>query len=112
ILHAEKRPSLAGLAVVVWAVLLFVLSVRTLQPRLAMVAAPIFAFGITRYLWGRETARVILFPCVFLLFTVPIGFIVSRTVGLQTLAANVAAKLAGMLGIAVMADGANIEALD
>ncbi len=109
---SEKSSSWLGLGIVFFGVILFVLSVRTLQARLAMLALPIFAYGATRYLWGPRTARIIVFPCVFLLFMLPVGFLVSRTVGLQTMAANVAAKLSGLLGIRVMADGANLEALD
>jgi exosortase len=43
---------------------------------------------------------------------VPLGFLVSRTVGLQNLAASVAASLSGLLGIQVLADGASLRALD
>ena len=49
---------------------------------------------------------------LFLLFMMPVGFIVSRTVALQTLTATVAAKLSGLLGIAVDADGDTLRALD
>ena len=48
----------------------------------------------------------------FLLFMVPVGFLVSRTVGLQTLAANVAARLSGIFGIGVIADGTVLRALN
>lgn len=109
---APKKPSWMGLGVVVFGILTFVFAVRTLQGRFAILSFPILAYGTVYFLWGKATARIIFFPCLFLLFMVPMGFLVSRTVALQTLAASVAAKLSGLLGIAVEADGARLKALD
>ena len=109
---APKSTSWAGLAIALAGAVLFVLAVRTLQPRLALLGLPVLIFGGVRFLWGRQTARLILFPCAFLLFMVPAGFLVSRTVSLQNLAAKVAAKLSTMVGIGVLADGATLHALD
>jgi len=91
---------------------IFVLAVRTLQGRVAIIALPVLIYGIVRYIWGRETAKWFIFPCAFLLFMIPAGFLVSRTVGLQTLAATVAAKLSAIFGIGVQSDGATLRALD
>ena len=109
---APKSSSPLGLVIAIFGALLFVFSVRTLQPRLAILALPPMLYGGVRWVWGRETARVILFPCAFLVFMVPIGFLVSRTVGLQTMTAAVAAKLSSLIGIPVDADGAALRALD
>jgi len=112
LIAAPKRESWSGLIFVLIGVVLFVLSVRTLQPRIAMLSAPVLLYGITRYLWGPATARIVIFPCAFLLFAIPVGFLVSRTVALQTMAANVAASLSNLIGIHVIADGATIAARD
>lgn len=109
---APKRSSLAGLPIVLLGVMLFVFSVRTLQPRVAELSFPILCYGMVWFIWGHKTARVILFPCVFVLFMMPIGFLISRTVALQTFTAAVAAKLSGYLHIAVDSDGAYLRALD
>jgi exosortase len=109
---APKEPSALGLLFVFAGVVLFVLSVRTLQGRLALVAPPLLIYGVVRFLWGKAAARYLIFPCAFMLFMVPAGFLVSRTVGLQTLAATVAAKLSAIVGIAVQSDGATLRALD
>lgn len=110
--QAPKSSSPLGLVITIFGVLMFVFSVRTLQPRFAIFSLPVLIYGSVRYLWGAPTARVIVFPCVFLLFMVPLGFLVSRTVGLQTLAATIAAKLSALLGIHVEADGDSLRALD
>jgi exosortase len=109
---APKSTSWAGLAIALGGAILFVLAVRTLQPRLAMMGFPMLIYGFVRFLWGRQTARVILFPCAFLLFMIPAGFLVSRTVPLQNFAATVAAKLSTLIGIGVLADGATLHALN
>jgi exosortase len=109
---APKSTSWAGLAIALIGAITFVFAVRTIQARVAILALPVLIYGSVRFLWGRQTARIILFPCVFLLFMVPLGFLVSRTVGLQNLSAAVAAKLGNLLGAKVLADGAKLKALD
>ena len=109
---APKRGSSLGLFFVLVGACLFVLSARSLQPRIALIALPLLIYGSTRFLWGRATARFVIFPCLFLLFMIPVGFLVSRTVGLQTLAATFAAQLSNLLGIGIAADGATLRALD
>lgn len=109
---APKSTSWAGLALALAGALLFVLAARSLQPRLALVGLPVVIYGGVRFLWGRETARIVLFPCAFLLFMIPAGFLVSRTVALQNVSATVAAKLSTILGIGVLADGDSLHALD
>lgn len=109
---APKETSILGLVLAIAGALLFVFSVRTLQGRVAIFSVPLLVYGSVRYLWGRATARIILFPCVFLLFMVPLGFLVSRTVGLQNLAASVAAHLSSIIGVKVIADGDYLRALD
>ena len=100
------------MGLVLLGVFTFVLAVRTLQPRIAIIALPILAYGCTYYLWGAKTARLVLFPCAFLLFMVPANFIIHRTVGLQTLTAAIAVKLANLFGVGVVADGISVEAID
>lgn len=109
---APKSTSPLGLIIAILGVLTFVFSVRTIQGRFAIFSLPLIIYGSVRFLWGRETARIIVFPCVFLLFMVPLGFLVSRTVALQNLSAAVAAKLAAVFGVHVIADGAALRALD
>ena len=109
---APKASSFFGMGLTLLGVITFVLAVRTLQPRIAIIAVPVLAYGITYYLWGRRTANLVLFPCAFLLFMVPANFIIHRTVGLQTLTAAIAVKLSNSFGIKVVADGITVEAVD
>ena len=109
---APKGSSWWGLVITVFGALVFLFAARTLQPRVAIFAFPFLCYGMVLYLWGKATARLVLFPCAFIVFMVPIGFLVSSTVALQTLTAAFAAKLAGILGVAVTADGDQIQAVN
>jgi exosortase len=108
----RKEPWNAGLLIVAFGVATFVLGVRALQPRISIVAFPIIVFGIVAFLWGRAAARVILFPCAFLLFMVPVGGLVQGTVSLQILVSTVCNALAGFVGMKIEASGTTIRSLD
>lgn len=109
---APKSSSWAGLLIAFLGAATFLLGVRALQPRICLVALPVILYGSVRYLWGPHVARHAFFPCALLLFMVPVGFLTSHTVSLQTLAAGVAAKLSSLFGIGALADGTTIRALD
>ncbi|MDB6174711.1 MAG: eight transrane protein EpsH [Chthoniobacteraceae bacterium] len=109
---APKQPSNAGLWLIGAGLLSFVLSVRALQPRLAVFALPLLVLGIVWFLWGKQVARVCLFPCVFLLFMIPIGGLVQGTVSLQLLVSSVCNVLASIVGVKIEASGTTIRSLD
>ncbi len=109
---ARKQPSNAGLAWVAAGVFAFLLAVRTLQPRIAIVALPLLIYGGVRFLWGREVGRVFLFPCLFLLFMIPIGGIVQGTVSLQLLVSSSVKWLSSLIGVQVATLGTGLRAVD
>ena len=110
--RARKEPSNAGLAWVLAGVFTFILAVRTLQPRVAIVALPLLIYGGVRYLWGRETGRVFIFPCLFLLFMVPVGGFVQGTVSLQLLVSSAVKALSALIGVRIEAVGTTLRAVD
>lgn len=105
---AVKRPDTRGLAFVVGGVVMFVLAVRCLQPRFAIVALPLIVYGAAEYLGGRAFARIFIFPCLLMLFMVPIGGVIQGTVTLQLLASKTVGALCGLLGIGVQIVGTTI----
>ena len=110
--RAPRQPSNAGLAWVAAGVLTFILAVRTLQPRIAILALPLLLYGGVRYLWGRQTARVFIFPCLFLLFMVPVGGFVQGTVSLQLFVSSSVKVLSSFIGVRIEAVGTTLRALD
>ena len=104
-----KAPSLRGMAFVVVGVLFFVAAVRCLQPRFAIVALPLLTYGMAEYLGGRVFARFFIFPCLLMLFMVPIGGIIQGTVTLQLLASKTVGALCALLGIQIQIIGTTIN---
>jgi exosortase len=110
--RAEKAPSIMGLAWLLGGILLFLIAVRTLQARIALVALPLLIIGCVHFVWGWRTARHAVFPCLLLLFLVPIGFILSRTEPLQRFVAAIVDVLSNLVGIGLHRDGVKLIALD
>lgn len=108
LMDAVKRPTARGLAFVVAGVVVFVLGVRCLQPRFAIFSLPLIVYGAAEYLGGRAFARVFIFPCLLMLFMIPIGGVIQGTVSLQLLASKTVGAVCGLLGIRVQIIGTTI----
>ena len=109
---APKGSSWWGLACVGLGIVVFVVGARCLQPRMALVAMPILFYGATLFLWGRHVARIILFPCVFLLFMIPVAALQQATFRLQFVITGSIELLAHLVGMSVQAIGTTLTARD
>lgn len=109
---ATKKPSLWGLVPLLLGVLAFVAAVRMIDPRTAIVSLPLIVYGSVLFLWGRQVARVFIFPCLFLLFMVPVGGFVQGTVSLQLLVSAAVKFLATLIGVQVQTIGTGLRAVD
>ena len=93
-------------------ILLFVLSFRCLNPRMGLASTPFLIFGAVWFVWGRAAARIILFPCAFLIFMIPVDALVQATSNLQFIITGAVGALAHLLGIAILAVGTTLTATD
>ncbi|MEI6561059.1 MAG: exosortase/archaeosortase family protein [Verrucomicrobiota bacterium] len=93
-------------------ILLYVLAVRCLNPRMALASTPFLIYGMVRFVWGRAAARVILFPCAFLVFMVPVGALVQATSHLQNSITSTVAALSRGLGIGILDNGTTLTSTD
>ncbi len=109
---ATKQGSNGGLFWVALGMLSFVLSVRCLQPRLALAALPILVYGSVLYLWGKQVSRVILFPCAFMIFTIPFAALEQATFRLQFVVTGMVSFLSNLVGIGIQTVGTSITATD
>ena len=109
LIAAIKAPSARGLAFAIAGIFLFVLAVRCLQPRIAIVALPFIIYGMAEYLGGKAMASYLIFPCLLILFMVPIGGVIQGTVTLQLLASKTVGALCSLLGIHVQIIGTKID---
>ena len=101
-----------GLFPLLLGILLFVLSIRCLNPRMALASVPLLIYGATHFVWGRAAARVILFPCAFLVFMVPVGALVQATSNLQTSITTGVATLCHLLGMGILDNGTTLTSTD
>lgn len=109
---ARKEPSNWGLAWLLGGVLLFVGGVRMIDARTAVISFPVIVYGWALFLWGREVARVFIFPCLFMLFMVPVGGFVQGTVSLQLLVSESVKVLSSFIGVRIETIGTTLRALD
>jgi exosortase len=93
-------------------IFLFFAGARTLQARLALAAVPFLLFGIVLYVWGRAVARVLFFPIAFLMFMVPLNFLIQATAKLQLIETGVASAICNLIGIHVQSVGTIVQATD
>jgi exosortase len=112
IARAPKAGSNNGLVFVGIGIFLFVLSARCLQPRLALGSLPFLIYGTVLYLWGKQVARIILFPCAFLIFLIPFGAIEQATFRLQFIITSVIGFLSKLVGLQIDAVGTTLTASD
>jgi exosortase len=112
LLAAPKEPANKGLWLVGLGLLAFFAGVRCVEGRHTIIALTFLFLGFTAYLFGWSVARIVSFPCIFLLFMMPLGSVVQHTVGLQAATASVIKVLSTLLGIPVTVDGDNIYSLD
>ncbi len=101
-----------GLLGVGFGVLLFIFSVRSLQPRIALAALPFFLLGTASFLWGNRVARLLLFPACFLFFMIPVAAISQATFDLQFLITESVGLITRFFGIGVQAMGTTLTATD
>ena len=110
--QARKTPSNAGLAWLLAGVVMFVAAIRMIDARTAILAFPVIIYGWVLFLWGREVARVFIFPCLFLLFTVPVGGVVQGTVWLQLHVSSAVQILSSLIGVQIVTEGTGLRAVD
>jgi exosortase len=112
LVKAKKKGCNAGLIWVALGCLIFALGVRTLQGRIGMFAGPVLLYGIVLYLWGKEVARILLFPIAFLVFMIPVVAIEQASFRLQFLVTGIAQAVCNLLGMPLYAEGTTLRPVD
>ncbi len=121
VLWTERRKVLASLGSPSWAGLLFAipclavgfLGVRGLQIRFEILAFVGLLIAVPWAFFGRETAKSVLFPALFLLFCIPLAtFLDVVTVHLRLFASSTAFAVARGLGADIVQQGTMVSAAD
>jgi exosortase len=99
--NTPKATSWIGLVVVVWSLFLYWIGARGQLTRISVISLIGLLWGIPFYLCGRHVARILLFPCAYLILAVPMSFLNNITVPLRLTASAVSAHILNGLGIPV-----------
>jgi len=105
---APHTPHFAGILLVCFGLLLYLASIRTLQPRLAVGGLPFLIIGSAMFLRGLSFARCLVFPSLLIFFMVPVPGIVQATNGLQLAATKGAFAIAQVAGVDAIRTGNQI----
>jgi len=105
---AARQVDYRGFAVVLISLFVYIAGVRTQQPRLGVLALTGVLWGGAMFLHGTVVARLLFFPCVYLLFMIPMSFLASATLPLRFLVCRASVVLLNGVGIEVWQRGTAI----
>lgn len=103
------KPSALGLALVVFGLLLYVASARTLQPRIALVGLPFLITGAVAFVYGWQVAKHMLFPAFFWYFAIPVPGIQQATNFLQVAVTESCYHAGRFVGMEIVNTGSEIR---
>ena len=113
ILDSLGTPSLTGLLATLPFLALGFLGVRGVQLRFEIVAFVGLLIAVPWAFFGKETAKAVLFPALFLLFCIPLAtFLDVVTVHLRLLASSTAFAVARGVGADIVQQGTMVGAAD
>ena len=103
------RHSLLGAIVLGAGLVLYVLTFIWSKYSLAAYSFLIVVLGIITYLCGKERAKRFTFPTLFLVFMIPMPFLVNISYYLQSITTHSSEAIANLFGIATIITGNQIE---
>ncbi len=108
LLAAPRRMAPAGLAVIVVALLMHWVGAKMQQTRISLLALILLLWGFPFYFFGWKLARVLIFPCSYLVFCIPLNFLDAVAFPLRILATVTATGLLNGIGIEAARSGSAI----
>jgi exosortase len=97
-----------GLVSVFIGVTFYVISFRTLQPRIAMGGLPFILWGGALYLWGWQVAKILTFPLFFFWLAIPLPSFQQATTHLQLVATSLAHHGSALFGVQTYVEGTKV----
>lgn len=96
---APKNVCKAGLAIIVMALAMHWLGAKMQQTRISLISLILLLWGIPLYFFGWQVAKLLIFPCSYLIFCVPLNFLDALAGPLQHLASAMGESALTGLGI-------------
>jgi exosortase len=105
----DEPPTVTGPAIVVVAMGIYYLGIKSVQPRLVVISGIVLLYGLALSFRGRDVFRRVFFPISFLFLMVPLNFL-DNTVGfpLRMFVARAATFVLNAIGIEAVQRGSGI----
>jgi len=104
-LRASKKTNYLGLACLCFGLFLHWVGAKAQHPRASLIGLIAILYGIPLFLYGWQVAKLLIFPCAYLFFCIPLNFLGFITFPLQMLMTNLSAGLLESLQILVIKNG-------
>ena len=105
---STSRGNWWGLLSVALGCLFFLAAYRTYQPRIAIGGLPFILWGSALFLWGWQTAKLLIFPLFFLWIAIPLPAFQQATTHLQLIATQMAHHGSGLFGVETYTQGTTV----
>lgn len=99
LMAAPKQVCMFGLFVVISALMMHWVGAKMQQTRISLLSLILLVWGIPLYFFGWKTAKLLIFPCAYLIFCVPLNFLDALSGPLQRIATSMGFSLIDGLGI-------------
>lgn len=96
---AQKNICIVGLYVIVAALLMHWVGAKMQQTRLSLMSLILLIWGVPFYFFGWQIAKLLIFPCAYLIFCVPLNFLDALSFPLQQVATGISHALLNGFGI-------------
>jgi len=97
--RATKKVCMMGLVVIMAALALHWVGAKMQQTRVSLISLIMLLWGIPLYFFGWQVAKLLIFPCSYLIFCVPLNFLDALAGPLQHVASSMGQSALEGLGI-------------
>lgn len=108
IINAPKQIDWRGLIILFIGIFMYYVGYRSYQCRISIASLPLVVLGSCWYLYGKTIAKLLAFPLLLFLLSIPIPGFQQATVGLQIIATQMAHFATTLMGIETYVQGTNI----
>lgn len=105
IINIEKQPNNAGIAVIIFGLILYVVGTRGDIINATSLSLPVFIAGIILTNYGFKLLKFFMIPLLLLFFTLPVVPMDRITLPLQLMSANLSSRIISFLGVPSMNEG-------
>jgi len=96
---ATKKVCIVGLYVIIAALIMHWMGAKMQQTRISLMSLILLIWGIPFYFFGWQIAKLLIFPCAYLIFCVPLNFLDALSFPLQQAATAISFNILNGIGL-------------